>query len=89
VHLEVATPLTQSRFTGSTGGTSYGIAATPAQFLRRRPGTKTEIGGLYLCGASTRTGHGIAGVAMSGLMAASQVIGGGLTQEVLGARNAA
>jgi phytoene desaturase len=81
---EVATPLTQSRYTGSTGGTSYGIALTPDQFLLRRPGSKTEIAGLYLCGASCRTGHGIMGVALSGLMAAAEVTGDGLVREVLG-----
>lgn len=80
---EVATPLTQSRFTGSTGGTSYGIALTPAQFLSRRPGPRTEIGGLLLCGASCRTGHGIMGVALSGLMAAAEVVGYGLVREVM------
>jgi phytoene dehydrogenase-like protein len=37
VYQEVATPLTQTRYTGSTGGTSYGIAATPDQFLWNRP----------------------------------------------------
>jgi len=81
---EVATPLTQSRYTGSTGGTSYGIAPTPGQFLLRRPGSKTEVGGLYLCGASCRTGHGIMGVALSGLMAAAEVTGDGLVREVMG-----
>lgn len=84
VFQEVATPLTHTRFTGSTGGTSYGIAVTPEQFLDRRPGPRTEIPGLFLCGASTRSGHGIGGVAMSGVAAASAVLGGGLTREVLG-----
>jgi phytoene desaturase len=82
---EVATPLTQSRYTGSTGGTSYGIALTPDQFILRRPGTKTEVEGLYLCGASCRTGHGIMGVALSGLLAAAEVTGDNLVREALGA----
>ncbi len=81
---EVATPLTQSRYTLSTNGTSYGIAATPDQFLLRRPGAKTEIAGLYLCGASCRTGHGIMGVALSGLMAAAEVTGDNIMREALG-----
>ncbi|MBI4509256.1 MAG: NAD(P)/FAD-dependent oxidoreductase [Deltaproteobacteria bacterium] len=67
---EVATPLTHRRYTWSTGGTSYGIALTPEQFLHRRPGPRTEIQGLILCGASTRTGHGIVGSMLSGVMAA-------------------
>ena len=33
---EVATPLTHARYTGATGGTSYGIAATPGQMALRR-----------------------------------------------------
>ncbi len=83
---ELATPLTQSRYTGSTGGTSYGIAATPAQYLRHRPGFRTEIEGLYLCGSSTRTGHGIGGVTLSGLFTAATIIDRSLVQEVLGSR---
>jgi phytoene dehydrogenase-like protein len=72
-YLEVSTPLTQSRFTHSTGGTSYGLAHIPSQTLWRRPCTATEIGGLYLCGANTMTGHGIVGTMWSGVMAASQI----------------
>ena len=61
VFQELATPLTHARYTSSTGGTSYGIAATPDQFLWRRPGPKTEISGLYLCGAGTHPGGGVTG----------------------------
>jgi phytoene dehydrogenase-like protein len=74
VYREAATPLTHRRFTGSTGGTSYGIAATPAQFLRRRPGASTPIRGLYLAGASARSGHGIVGAMLSGVVAAERVL---------------
>jgi phytoene dehydrogenase-like protein len=80
---ELATPITHSRYTLSTGGTSYGIAASPDQFLWRRPGASTEIGGLYLCGASTRTGHGIMGAMMGGLMAAGAIVGNQLMRDVL------
>jgi phytoene desaturase len=74
VYREAATPLTHTRFTGSTGGTSYGIAATPAQFLAQRPGAATPIAGLYLAGASTRSGHGIIGAMSSGMEAAQRVL---------------
>lgn len=84
---EMATPLTHTRYTGSTGGTSYGIALTPEQFLWRRPGSRTEIRGLYLAGASCRTGHGITGVAMSGLMAAANLVGWKLVRDVMGPSN--
>jgi phytoene dehydrogenase-like protein len=80
--IEVSTPLTHSRYTNSTGGTSYGIAATPGQ-LTRRPGAKTEIKGLYLCGASCRTAHGIVSVMISGLMAANELVKANLFREVL------
>lgn len=80
---EAATPLTHTRFTASSDGTSYGIAATPAQFLRRRPGARTPVRGLFLAGASTRSGHGIAGAMVSGVQAADRVLGGGLAARIL------
>ena len=79
---EVATPLTHARFTLATAGTSYGIALTPAQMLMGRPGATTEIAGLYLAGASTRTAHGIGGVMSSGVVAASAIVGGAAVKEL-------
>lgn len=81
--LEVATPLTHSRYTGAQGGTGYGLAATPAQFGLRRPGPTTPVRGLLLCGASCRHGHGIHGAALSGLDAAARVLPGRLDAAVL------
>jgi len=75
VFQETATPLTHTRYTLSTGGTSYGLALVPEQFLWRRPGPKTEIDSLYVCGASTYTGHGIAGAMASGVNAAAALVG--------------
>jgi phytoene dehydrogenase-like protein len=83
VYAEAATPLTHTRFTGSSDGTSYGIAATPAQFLRHRPGASTPIAGLYLAGASTRSGHGIIGAMQSGVLAADRVLGDDTAARVL------
>ncbi|MBS1151949.1 MAG: Phytoene dehydrogenase or related enzyme [Myxococcaceae bacterium] len=88
VYQEVATPLTHRRYTGATGGTSYGLAHTPAHFLRGRPGSKTELPGLYLAGASCRTGHGIAGVMMSGVAVTAELLGGRVWGEVFGKENA-
>lgn len=86
VFQEVATPLSHTRYTNSTGGTSYGIALTPEQFLHKRPGPNvTGIDGLILCGASLRTGHGISGATMSGLMAAAEIAGNGVLRETFGA----
>jgi len=72
---ESATPLTQERFTLSTGGTSYGFEHSPEQFGERRLATQTEIPGLYLAGANTLFGHGIAGAMVSGVAAGNTVIG--------------
>ncbi len=73
VFKEASTPLTHTRYTGSSGGTSYGIAATPGQFLDKRPSARTPIEGLFLAGASTRSGHGIVGAMQSGEVAAERV----------------
>lgn len=75
VFCDAATPMTHTRYTASSGGTSYGIAATPAQFLDRRPPVRTPLRGLLLAGASTRAGHGIAGAMMSGVQAAAAILG--------------
>jgi phytoene dehydrogenase-like protein len=71
---EAATPVTQERFTRSTGGTSYGIELSCDQIGPLRLGPETEIPGLYLCGASAPSGHGIAGVMRGGLIAAGAVL---------------
>jgi phytoene dehydrogenase-like protein len=89
---ETATPVTQERFTHSTGGTSYGIEFACDQMGPLRLGPRTEIPGLYLCGASTPWGHGIGSVLRGGVAAASAVIGRDLMEavvagEVLGDRD--
>jgi phytoene dehydrogenase-like protein len=73
VFRESATPVSHVRFTRATGGTGYGLAATPAQFMAGRPGYRGPIPGLYLCGASTRAGHGIVGAMLGGRQAASKI----------------
>lgn len=83
VFKEAATPMTHTRFTGSTGGTSYGIAAIPEQFLNKRPGASTPIEGLFLAGASARSGHGIIGSMLSGVFAADRVLRDGTLARVL------
>jgi all-trans-retinol 13,14-reductase len=79
---EAATPVSLERHLGSSGGTSYGIAATPRQFGMHRPGPRTHVDGLYLAGASTRTGHGITGTMLGGIAAASAVLGRSALQAV-------
>jgi phytoene dehydrogenase-like protein len=79
---ETATPVTQERFTHSTGGTPYGIEFAYDQMGPLRIGPETEIPGLYLCGASTPSGHGIASVLRSGVIAAGAVLGRNLMRAI-------
>ena len=71
---ESASPMSHSRFTGASDGTGYGLACTPDQFMRSRPGYRSPVRGLYLAGASTRAGHGIVGAMMGGRAAALRIL---------------
>lgn len=79
---EAATPVTQERYTLSTGGTSYGIELATDQFGPGRPSPRTKIEGLFLAGASTVFGHGIVGVMRGGVGTASAVLDRDLWTEV-------
>ncbi len=81
---EAATPISLERHLGSSGGTSYGIAATPRQFGMHRPGARTRIHGLFLAGASTRSGHGITGTMFGGVETASAVLGRSALEAIRG-----
>jgi phytoene dehydrogenase-like protein len=72
--MESASPVTQERFTLSTGGTSYGIEFAVDQMGPLRIGPQTQVEGLFLAGASTPSGHGIASVMRSGVQAAAAVL---------------
>jgi len=75
VHVETATPLTHERYTRSTGGTSYGFKHTPAMTgPGRRPSYRTEVEGLWVVGANTMAGHGIAGSMVGGAMCAGEIL---------------
>jgi all-trans-retinol 13,14-reductase len=87
VHLETATPLSQERYTRSTEGSSYGLRFEPSQAGEHRPAHRTEIEGLFLVGASTQSGHGIAGAMVGGVMCAGDIVERPLLVEsVLGTR---
>jgi phytoene dehydrogenase-like protein len=73
VFRESSTPVSHVRFTRASDGTGYGLAATPGQFLRGRPGYRGPFAGLYFCGASTRAGHGVVGAMSSGRQAALRI----------------
>jgi len=74
VFRESATPVTHMRYTRAAVGTGYGIAGTPAQYMDRRPGPRTSIPGLYVCGGSTRGTAGILGCMVSGRDATMRIL---------------
>lgn len=74
VHVEAATPLTHERYTHSTGGTSYGYMHSPDQSGMWRPQHRTEIEGLWIVGADTVSGHGIAGTMVGGVICAGEIL---------------
>ena len=82
VYQEAATPITQERYTLSTGGAAYGIEMSIDQFGPFRPKPRTEIAGLYLAGASQAWGPGVEGAMLSGLHAAGAALKRDLAREV-------
>ena len=74
VHLELATPLSHQRYTGASGGTSYGYMHSPEQSGPNRPDHRTEIEGLWLTGANTVSGHGVAGAMIGGVVCAGKIL---------------
>ena len=74
VFRESATPVTQTRYTRASAGSGYGLACTPAQFMKGRPGYRGPLRGLYFAGANTRAGHGIVGAMLSARQCARRVI---------------
>jgi phytoene dehydrogenase-like protein len=73
VHLESATPLTQTRYTRATGGTGYGISSTPELLGERRPGFIGPVPGMFMAGISTRAGNGVIGALAGGRIVARKV----------------
>jgi phytoene dehydrogenase-like protein len=83
VHVETATPMSQERYTRSTGGTSYGYIHSPEQSGMHRPQHRTEIEGLWLVGANTASGHGVAGTMVGGVNCAGQILDRPLLVEMM------
>lgn len=73
-HAEVATPATIERYTLKNGGAVAGPKQMLGQHLLKRPHTRSEYKGLYLCGESTVMGTGTPTVTTSGLSAANAVL---------------
>lgn len=83
VFMETATPVTHERYTRSTGGTSYGYVHSPQQSGMHRPAHRTEIEGLWLVGANTVSGHGVAGAMVGGVNCAGEILGRPLLVEMV------
>ncbi|MCB0829966.1 MAG: NAD(P)/FAD-dependent oxidoreductase [Solirubrobacterales bacterium] len=79
---EAASPMTQTRYTLSSGGSSYGIELATDQFGPLRLEYRTPIEGLTLGGVSSRRGHGILGAMAGGVESASTVLGRSLRTEI-------
>jgi len=74
VYWNLGTPLTNEFYLNATRGNQYGISKSLRQVGPGSFPIKTEVTGLYMCGAST-TSHGVAGVTASGLDAAKSILG--------------
>jgi phytoene desaturase len=72
---EGGTPRTMERYTRNTCGAIYGWELTPAQVGPGRLSDVTPIRGLHLAGHWSRPGGGIYGVVLSGIDAATKVLG--------------
>ncbi|UJW29258.1 NAD(P)/FAD-dependent oxidoreductase [Saccharothrix sp. AJ9571] len=80
VHLETSTPVTQERYTLSTGGSAYGLQSWGR--TGQRPDVRTGIEGLFLTGQNIHHGGGIVGVATSGAACASAILDRAVLPEV-------
>ena len=66
---EAATPLTNVRYTGNTGGAIYGFDQSMDNSYMTRLDNRTPVEGLYLASAWSNPGGGFAGAIMSGQLA--------------------
>ena len=76
VFKELGTPLSNEYYLNATRGNLYGVDKSRFQVGPWAFSNKTEFEGLWLSGASTTAGHGVAGATASGLMTARQILGG-------------
>jgi phytoene desaturase len=73
VQVELGTPKTNEFYIHSTNGNVYGTEKTFNQIGPFSFQNKTEIGDLFLCGASTLS-HGVGGATYSGIAAAARIL---------------
>ncbi|MFD3746479.1 phytoene desaturase family protein [Nocardia sp. NPDC058633] len=79
---ELASPASQQRFVGNTGGAPFGLETRTTQIGPLRPGSRGLVPGLFLAGTSTRWGPGTEGAMLSGRHAAGAILGRDLAAEV-------
>jgi len=72
----ISTPHTLERYTGNFEGAAYGWEQSPDQAGPRRLPPRTPIENLYLAGHWTFPGGGVASVAVSGRIAAQEILRG-------------
>nr|MDO8061564.1 NAD(P)/FAD-dependent oxidoreductase [Candidatus Freyrarchaeum guaymaensis] len=72
--VEVATPITNIRYTGNYGGSIYGFNQTPKDNMLIRLPHEGPIRGLYFAGAWTQPGGGYEPCILSGSMAAQKLL---------------
>ena len=79
----VSTPVSNDYYCATPFGCAYGTAKTPWQLGPFSFAAETSVEGLYSCGASTIS-HGVAGTAMTGLLAAQKVLHARRVTDLLG-----
>jgi phytoene dehydrogenase-like protein len=79
----VASPLTNDYYCETPVGCAYGTAKTPWQVGPFTFSAESSVEGLYSCGSSTIS-HGVAGTAMTGLVAAAKVLHTDRVEDLLG-----
>jgi len=78
--VNVLTPLSMEKWLGATGGAIYDLALIPEQALFNRLKHKTPIKNLYLVGAKTFPGNGMAGGLFSAFALGDIILDGKLTK---------